>query len=473
MRRRYHFQDFKETLKSVLRSTTFISANAYFAILFFCSSSRVTGKFYYYVAAYFPALLGSFMAISIERPGRRATLAFYVANVASETIFKAGVARGTWPSINKGQVYIFTLSMAILMAMAKKNGFESDPLSTALRFIIGHEEAKHRTKRKRQQGQKVTSDKKEKEEKEEFIDNNRQHQDQQQSYTECDTSSGNYCDHETTLTTAACPLTNNTNEKGKNTGIEPKMSLACLLDRFHKLKDAWISVLTARHAKCPHSNESCCQYVLRSLGRSFVIGYTGQFVLRTATRIPSLIRHPDPLSIVLEYAFNRNALKLGVFLASFSAVFKGTNCALRWATDVTNPTHCFIAGIVAGPTMLMYPSPTVALYVLWKCLEALFHEAVKRGLVKYERFFIMALYALATSQLFYSAILNPKFIKTSYMQFLDRMSDHRLHDLNRSVLDVFGTDASSGYEEFFPDLHPRFMSRQFQECVFNWMIQPF
>ena len=43
--------------------------------------------------------------------------------------------------------------------------------------------------------------------------------------------------------------------------------------------------------------------------------------------------------------------------------------------------------------------------------------------------------------------------------------------LNRMVLDVFGTHASEGYEEFFPNLDPKLMSRQFQEQIFVWILQ--
>ncbi len=61
-------------------------------------------------------------------------------------------------------------------------------------------------------------------------------------------------------------------------------------------------------------------------------------------------------------------------------------------------------------------------------------------------------------------------MKPSYMKFLDRMTDHRLHLLNRMVLDVFGTDSSAGYESYFPDFDLRFTTKRFQESVLMWLL---
>ena len=175
--------------------------------------------------------------------------------------------------------------------------------------------------------------------------------------------------------------------------------------------------------------------------------------------------------LVVDIATDSGLLRVGLFLSTFSGLYKATNCWLRWSLDTSKPINCFIAGLVAGPALFIYPSPTVALYVLWKCLEALFHEAVRKSIIKNKDLFIVILYGLATSQLFYSALMDPRYMKKSYMAFLDRISHHKLHMVNRSVLDVFGTEASSGYEEFFPDLHPKFMSRAFLGSIWIWMIE--
>lgn len=383
--------------------------------------------------AYFPGFLASAMAVLIEKPSRRSSLAFYVSNVASETLFRICVGRGYFRPLRNGQVYLFTLSMATLMMLAKKNGFEDDPLSAAIKLIVGPDEAHKRLKRNQ-------------------------------------------------------TLVNNELEQCKEVLLKPSTnevsaSQRKLVKRLSKTTNLdslldWIRdiclggsdpSMKLKHSTCPHVDCSCLYYVTKSSLRALLIGYVAQFGLRLSSRIHLAIK--DPMVTLRAMAFDTGILNFGLFLASFTALFKGTSCCLRWTTQQSGPLNCFLAGLVAGPSLLFYPSPTVALYVLWKCLEALFNDAVANGMIKNKNFYIVLLYGFATSQLFYSALMDPQYMKKSYMAFLDRISHHRLHMVNRSVLDVFGTEASTGYEDFFPDLHPKFMSRAFLGSVWIWMIE--
>ena len=61
-------------------------------------------------------------------------------------------------------------------------------------------------------------------------------------------------------------------------------------------------------------------------------------------------------------------------------------------------------------------------------------------------------------------------MKPSYMRFLDRMTAHRLHLLNRMVLDVFGTNASAGFESYLPDFDLNHTTQRFQESVLLWLL---
>lgn len=339
------------------------------------------------------------MAVLIEKPNRRSSLAFYVANVASETLFRIFVARGYFKPIKYGQVYLFTLSIATLMHLARKHGFEEDPLSTAIKVVVGPEEAK-----------------------------------------------------------AKAAIV----EQSKNDRTPSCKSQGIL---------NWLKflVLTARHEYCPHPRTSCISYVSYSAIRALLIGFGAQLCLRLVTKLSLIAKDP---SLALNIIQDRNHIKLGLFLLAFTGLFKGSNCTFRWMlNDKSSPTSCFVAGLIAGPALVLYPSPTVALYVLWKCLEALFHEGVRRGSIKRKNLFIVTLYGLATSQLFYSALMDPHHMKKSYMAFLHRISHHRLHMVNRSVLDIFGTGSSTGYEDFFPDLHPSFMSKAYLGSIWIWLIE--
>lgn len=388
--------------------------------------------------AFLPGFLASAMAVLIEKPSRRSSLAFYVANVASEALFRIHVARGYIRPVNNGQVYIFSFAMATIMMLAKKNGFEDDPLSSAIKVIVGPDEASRRQRRRHTPenadliGQTKTS---------------AASQEQVQAVGE-------------------------TTEEQQVELLQSPNDDVSKLEQLNKISRAlhWIrSVFTSRHRLCPHQNCSCLFYSLTASSKAFLIGYGAQLSLRLLTRGPRLLNNPE---FLLQNTIGDTSLiRFGIFLSAFSGLYKATNCALRRSLNSSTASNCFIAGLVAGPALLIYPSPTIALYVLWKCLEALFHEAVRKKLIKNKNLFVVILYGIATNQLFYSAVLDPRYMKKSYMSFLDRISQHKLHMVNRSVLDVFGTQASSGYEDFFPDLHPKYMSPAFLGSIWIWMLE--
>lgn len=342
------------------------------------------------------------MAVLIEKPSRRSSLAFYVSNVASETLFKIFVARGFVRPISHGQVYLFSVAIATIMYLARKHGFEDDPLSATISLIVGPEEAAKRTKKVNISDQEFSE---------------------------------------------KIPITSDESVKGS-------------ISNF----------IFGHHYLCPHPNSSCLYYALRAASRALLIGYTAQLGMRIFARLPLIWKDSEQLRPILR---DTTPIKFGLFLCSFSGLYKSLSCIMRWRTNCWTPKTNLIAALAAGPAMFLYPSSTVALYVLWKSLEALFHEAErsKRMSNEQKELLIVLLYALATSQLFYSALMNPKHMKKSYMSFLDRMSQHRLHLINRSVLDVFGTEASAGYEDYFPDLHPSYMSRDFLGSIWIWMIE--
>lgn len=413
------------------------------------------------------------MAVMIEKPSRRSSLAFYVANVASETLFRIYVGRGYLKAIPNGQVYLFTLAIAIIMWLAKKRGFEDDPLSTAIRLIVGPEEAGRRERKRLRNKQIDTSPSTVEPIKLESISEEEPMQrgqviarfpQEEESLIKYQIE--NYEKLAASKTSTELPQPLDPNDAG-------------LANRLKSLYDWMRFVVSAKHRSCPHyqdeqNNCSCFYYAMRASSRALLIGSVAQLGLKILSRIPSLMQpnNQNMSTIRSIFKFDLGLFRMGLFLSTFSGVYKLTNCLLRWSLDSpSKPVNCFISGLVAGPALMIYPSPTVALYVLWKCLEALFHEAVELKIIRHKELFIIVLYGLATNQLFYSALMDPKYMKKSYMAFLHRMSRHKLHLVNRSVLDVFGTEASAGYEDFFPDLHPKFMSRAFLGSIWIWMLE--
>lgn len=97
-----------ESLRSILRSSAFLGINAFLVIAIFCLSRHLFGRFYYSLVAVVPGFFGSLLAILVERPSRRRALAFYVANIASETAYRILASRGYINPVPGGRMMLFT-----------------------------------------------------------------------------------------------------------------------------------------------------------------------------------------------------------------------------------------------------------------------------------------------------------------------------------------------------------------------------
>jgi hypothetical protein len=361
------------TASSILRSSLFLGFNTFAMITTFCLLRKVTGKFYYSICATVPAFVGSIIAIQIERPTRRAALSFYLANIASECIFRMAADRNYIPALPHGEVILFTVSMMILLHCIKKKGFGHDPVSMALRFLLGTSEARR--------------------------------------------------------------------------------------VRFEDQKGSNI---------CGHRDE-CTAYVSRGFIKPFVAGWMAQSALLTLPQI----HVPNPRKMFATFGKNMlswKSVQFGLFLGSFCSIYKGINCYLRQREGCSQEWHNIAAALVAGPSMIWSPNSTVTLYLTWKMIETCFFIGVDKGLVKNPMDILCCMYAASVGVIFYTGVLEPGKLRGSYTKFIDRVTQHRLHLLNRNLLDVFGTGASVGYEDYFPDLVPSLCSHAFMETVFIWMI---
>ncbi|XP_067890075.1 transmembrane protein 135 isoform X2 [Heterodontus francisci] len=105
-------------LPEILQSTSFLTANGGFYIMFFCILRKLLGKFYMWSAGFGAALPASYLAILIERKSRRGLLTIYMANL----------------------VLLFCFTAALYMFFFRcKDGLKGFAFS-ALKFIVGKEE---------------------------------------------------------------------------------------------------------------------------------------------------------------------------------------------------------------------------------------------------------------------------------------------------------------------------------------------
>ncbi|KAH8310445.1 hypothetical protein KR044_001373 [Drosophila immigrans] len=135
--------DLKRTITGILKSTAFLTTNAYGFSLCVCLVRMALGRFYFSTVAYFPTFIASIISLSIERPERRTPLALYVANVSTESLWRMLEARGIVRSIPNGQVLILGCSVTALLYMYRLGVHKTkvkDATFRALQLLIGKDE---------------------------------------------------------------------------------------------------------------------------------------------------------------------------------------------------------------------------------------------------------------------------------------------------------------------------------------------
>ena len=645
------------TLQSILQSSFFLGFNAYSVILVFCLSRRYLGKFYYILAAHLPAIIGSYMSIQLERRSRRPALSFYVANIASETVWNKLVNKGWVRAIPSGEVILFAVSTASLLYLMHRNGFGKDPLSFGFRFLLGKEfiedpikmwkpsltsqySSRHSLEsafdesgnRRRNTGickglncpSTVVSGQSNRGETRSVNDvinietsgeivkkgtMKRRGRERTVSFTttineqlttsESESLEEGSQDEEVSSVDSGCQSQEEEGKRMKSSSKKTNSGHETILDKLRKFEEdemeeegggeIILRPLTANHClingqgiinfSCPHSilgmkekekkkmveeekqtknrqedvrhsvnspffpgmesavstsdapltstsssrvsasapssslyfassstgfeihsptvsfppllSSSCLTDSLAVSLRNFLLAYTGHSVVSLFMRPKGFLSHPIK-SLNQAFVEDKKSLQLGLFLGSFTLLFKTSNCILRNLLPPPQqqrqscsggtyslfsqspldhyPKLTFLSALIASSSMLLYPSSTTAQYMLWKLIETVYFLGVKSGKVKAVDFTLNMIYAVSTAQLFYVAVMEPKMMRKSYTKWLNRVTRGSFALLNRNIIDIFGTQASSGYEFFEPNLQLDHTSNKFQESVLVWMI---
>lgn len=377
LQRKYDASAFYETLKSIATSASFLSFNFFAGIGVSCLLRNGSDRYYYRVQCFLPGFIASYMALLIERPSRRPALAFYLANMSSELLYKWAKSRKYIRSIPHGETVLFALGMACWLRFVRIYGFGHDPVSTALKYLIGPLEAKSRAKAK----VKPLED--------EGLKSVAETSDQQRS---------------------------------KN---QRKSLIASMEQNVTNL----LNLIFDAHPLCPHKGKSCIDYSITPALTRFGMGYLLRSLLNLGNKPRLLIRQPaQAMSIAFT---SRNSLNFGLFLGTFVGASKGLHCLLRRLTNKNEDWHSGVAGGVSGLSMAFSPKSTLSTYIVWKCLEQYFFLAVQEGRIKRANEVICLVYAISVNVMLYIFALEPKFIRPSYMKFIDKISDHKLHQVNR------------------------------------------
>ncbi|XP_072433856.1 transmembrane protein 135 isoform X3 [Chiloscyllium punctatum] len=254
-------------LPEILRSTSFLTANGGLYIMFFCILRKLLGKFYIWSPGFGAALPASYLAILIERKSRRGLLTIYMANLATESIFRMAVTRGLITPVKHGEVLLFCFTAALYMFFFRcKDGLKGFAFS-ALKFIVGKEEIPTHPILAEPRNISVPSSQ-----------------------------------------TTEHQAIEDPNKKTKKSLLALTRQL---VDRICKHGP--------RHRCCKHYEDNCISYCIKGFIRMFSVGY----LIQCCLRIPSALRHlfTKP-SRLLSALYNKENFQLGAFLGSFVSIYK-------------------------------------------------------------------------------------------------------------------------------------------------------
>lgn len=422
MRRRWPtWTVLRKTLLGILQSSAFLTTSAFTYVLYLCLIRRFAGNFNFYSVSYIPAFMSALCAILIERPSRRGLLTLYVSNVATETLWNMAHSRGYVRNIPYGQVLLFGTSITMLLYFFRRglHHTQKDSLFDIIRFVLGSSE--------------------------EYRSHSPNAESQPQTSPQPTTSGGGG--------RPVSPLVE------PFRGIPPNTAnvfdIARLVDAYQQLLRT-VKCNMPRHSSCPHQH-SCAFYTIDGGAKLFSIGVGVQITLKLLFQVNHIVRKPALLKKVL---FNRDTLKLGLFLGGFSAFFRGTSCLMRHITGIDDPIHAVPAGLVASVAFTQYPDTTIALYIMWKTLQISYNAAVNKGWAPAVPGFGVLLYCATTATLFHAAIMEPLNLRPSYWKFLHSLSGGRVAAMDRKPLDVWGLDTTRCLQEVLKktrtDMHVKF-----------------
>ncbi|XP_058124453.1 transmembrane protein 135-like [Anopheles ziemanni] len=381
-----------KTIRGWLQSTVFLTTNAFSYSMFLCFIRRVMGSFNFYTASYIPAFLAALVSILVERSSRRALLALYVSNVATETMWNILQSRGLVRSLPYGEIAIFGLSTSVLMYCYRRNRQKEyrDSMFDVVRFAIGESEV-----------MKAESPP---------ID-----------------------DSGSTTKEEKVPRTSQTRSSSRRL---PYPFIQTILRAYLQL----IGRLKAlgKHKLCRHRH-GCVYDTVSSGMRMFSMGLGIQVVMKAVLQLRKFINRPQ---LIRKTFLNKEIARLGLFLGGFTTIYKMSSCLLRHLTDSDSPSFAFPSGLLASIAFAFYSDNTIALYIMWKTLQITYNWGIEKGYLPRVPGFTIMLYATSTALLFHAATIEPENLRPSYWKFLHSISGGRICIMDRSSFDVYGLNTS-------------------------------
>lgn len=167
-----------------------------------------------------------------------------------------------------------------------------------------------------------------------------------------------------------------------------------------RFQDKWIFKHPFFQYKAPFDNSDYPTIIniLVQSGKSFLGGYGILAVLNfllSLRKFKKILKDPK---IVLDALFNNTNLKTGLFLGTYTFVFKSVIALLRIIRNKDDGYTGFLSGFFAGYISFFFVGKKtqsfLACFLLTRALETLYNSAVNKGIIKKTPYNSFILYAI-------------------------------------------------------------------------------
>ncbi|CAM6019236.1 unnamed protein product [Sphagnum balticum] len=198
--------------------------------------------------------------------------------------------------------------------------------------------------------------------------------------------------------------------------------------------DASSVALSGRHPLCQHG-DSCVANAVGSLCQSFLLAYGVRVGIGVLLRAFKLVKK-RPYSVLdlklllseKDLIVREEACRTGLLFGGFTGVFHAIRCILRRTRDKETPLNGFVAGTIAGLSVLSLDDSsrrrTFALYLLARVGQCAYNSAKAKN-----KFHFWGsqwshgdtlLFSLACAQIMYAYVMRPETLPDSYLEFISK-----------------------------------------------------
>ncbi|KAL3699817.1 hypothetical protein R1sor_017839 [Riccia sorocarpa] len=205
------------------------------------------------------------------------------------------------------------------------------------------------------------------------------------------------------------------------------------LHKNQKEKTTYSSLFSGRHPLCQHG-ESCVANSVGSLCQSFMLAYGVRVGIGVLLRAFKLARKRPYYSFLdLKLLLSENnlivreeACRTGLLFGGFTGCYHAIRCFLRRKSGKNDPLHVFLAGGVAGLSILALDDTqrrrTFALYLLARLAQCSYNSAKSKNKFHFWgsqwQHGDTLLFAIACAQIMYAYVMRPETLPESYNEFI-------------------------------------------------------